>query len=150
MHSNEITIAKLTLQTTNELFQILEELNEEPLPTATQTKLTDDFNNDRFKAFFLYEKNVLAGCAVVVDTYSIAKASKVLYLNELYIRMPFRGKGYGKVLFEYIAQYAKNNGYIRLEWRTAKDNTVAQNLYQKYPTNTDWVFYALKLSDWGL
>ncbi len=150
MNSTVTTVTKLTLDTIGTLFEILEEINEEPLSLDMQKRLVHDFSENRFAAFFLYEHKNLAGCAVVVDMYSIAKARTILYLNELYIRDSFRGKKYGQWLFEYVAQYAQQNDYLRLEWRTAKDNVVAQSLYQKYPANTDWVFYALKLSDFGL
>ncbi len=128
----------------HDFISLLEELNEESFEPKSREILLHDFNNRLFQVFLLFENGVLAGCAVVVDTYSISKVSKILYLGELYIRAPFRRKGLGKILFEHVISYAKENKYLRLEWRTAKDNASAQELYNSYATDTDWVYYVMK------
>ncbi len=83
--------------------------------------------------------------AIVMSSYSVAHVRSVLYLDELFIREPFRGKGFGKSLFEYVVAYAKEEKYMRLEWRTKKDNVVAQSLYAHYTTDTNWIWYGMAL-----
>ena len=124
---------------------VLEEVNEEPLEPEVIKRLKEDFKECRFKGFQIYEKEGIAGIAIVVDSYSAVHAQKVLQLDELYVREAFRSKGLGKALFDSVVEYAKKEGYMRLEWRTEKDNVTAQALYSQYETDSDSIYYLMKL-----
>jgi GNAT superfamily N-acetyltransferase len=124
---------------------ILEELNDELLAPEAVERLKEDFKRGRFAGLMLRDEDKLAGVAVVVDSYSTVHARKVLNLDELYIRKDFRGKGLGKTLFDHVIEYARKAEYMRLEWRTGKDNVEAQSLYSQYETDTDWNWYGMEL-----
>lgn len=138
-------IKPLTQELLEDFFVVLAESNEEPLTEAEKTQLRNDFAASRYTGWLLYSAGELAGMAIVMNSYSVAHARTVLYLDELFIRTGFRGKGFGKMLFEHVATSAKETGDMRLEWRTKKDNAVAQSLYAHYTTDTDWIWYGMKL-----
>jgi GNAT superfamily N-acetyltransferase len=143
--SIEAETKPLTIEGFDDFTAMLEEVNEDPLEPETKERLKQDFAEGRFKGFQVFEKDGVAGIAVVVDTYSAVHARKVLQLDELYIREAFRGKGLGKELFDTVVEYAKKDGYMRLEWRTEKDNITAQALYSQYETDTNSVYYLMEL-----
>jgi GNAT superfamily N-acetyltransferase len=140
-----IEIKPLTEITFSEFAVMLEEINEEPLASETLERLKAGFDQGLYGGFLLYEDTGLAGMAAIVDSYSVVHARKILQLDELYVRKDFRRKGLGKTLFDYVIEHARKEGYLRLEWRTAKDNIESQGLYSQYETETGWIYYLLNL-----
>ena len=135
----------LTIEAFDDFTSILEEVNEEALAPEVKERLKQDFAEGRFKGFEVHENDGTAGIAVVVDTYSAVHARKILQLDEIYIREAFRSKGLGKALFDTVVEYARSEGYMRLEWRTEKNNITAQALYSQYETDTNSVYYLMEL-----
>jgi GNAT superfamily N-acetyltransferase len=140
-----INIQKLAENTFDDFVVVLSEINEKILDSATTWRLKEDFAKEQYLGFLLYEDTSLAGLAVAVSAYSAVHARKILQLDELYVRPAFRRKGLGKMLFDHVVGYARKEGYMRLEWRTAKENAEARGLYSQYETETDWVYYLMKL-----
>ncbi len=84
-----------------------------------------------------------AGFSTIYKGFSSSRAEEVAILNDLFVRPQFRGKGYGKKLIEHAFQVAESLGYQRLQWLTAHDNLLAQQLYDKLDANkSTWCFYA--------
>ena len=50
---------------------------------------------------------------------------------DLFVDPSVRGKGLGRRLIEAVADVARRDGYIRVQWLTKHDNTTAQRLYDK-------------------
>jgi GNAT superfamily N-acetyltransferase len=140
-----VEVRLLAEQEFEDFTAILDELNEEPLEPEAKQRLKEDFTRGRFAGLMLRDQDKLAGIAIVVDGYSAVHARKVLNLDELYIRKEFRSKGLGKALFDHVVEYARKEKYMRLEWRTGKDNEAAQSLYSQYETDTDWKWYGMEL-----
>jgi GNAT superfamily N-acetyltransferase len=140
-----VEVRLLAEQEFEDFTAILDELNDEPLEPEAVQRLREDFIKGRFAGLMLHEEDKLAGVAVMIDGYSAVHARKVLNLDELYIRKEFRSKGLGKALFDHVVEYARKEKYMRLEWRTEKDNEAAQNLYSQYETDTDWKWYGMEL-----
>ena len=128
-----------------DFFAILAESNEEPLTEMEKAQLRIDFGAVRYTGWLLYSKGALAGMAIVIPSYSVAHVRPVLVLDELFVRPPFRGKGLGKMLFEHATDEARKGNYMRLEWRTRKENAVAQALYAQYQADTNWIWYGMNL-----
>lgn len=57
-----------------------------------------------------------AGLATWYWTYATFRARRGLYVEDLYVRPPFRGRGYGKALLAHLARTAVAEGAQRLEW----------------------------------
>ena len=53
-----------------------------------------------------------------------------LYLEDLFVREQFRGKGIGKALLAAVARIAKDENYCALRWEVLDWNTKAIELYK--------------------
>jgi GNAT superfamily N-acetyltransferase len=144
-NSSETETRLLTIKGFEDFITMLEAVNGEVLALEVKERLKQDFVKGRFKGFKLFQKESIVGIAVFIDTYSAVHARKILLLDELYIREAFRGRGLGKALFDTVVEYAKSNNYMRLEWRTEKDNIAAQALYSQYKTNSNSIYYLMEL-----
>lgn len=73
---------------------------------------------ERQKAFVLFccEDDVPVGFALYFYNYSTWMGSCGLYVEDVFINEPYRGKGYGKALFKHIAGIAVAEGCKRMEW----------------------------------
>jgi len=86
------------------------------------------------------------GFTTIYRTFSSTRAQEVSVLNDLYVKKEHRGKGYAKALMENAFKCAKEEGFSRLQWVTAKDNETAQSLYNSLDaTQSSWYFYAKDL-----
>lgn len=86
----------------------------------------------------------VAGFSTIYFGFSSARAEKVAILNDLYVKPEYRRKQLGKLLIENAVTCSKAKGISRLQWLTAKDNEVAQKLYDVVGAKpSDWRLYAL-------
>jgi GNAT superfamily N-acetyltransferase len=72
---------------------------------------------------------VPAGFALYFYNYSTWRGHAGIYLEDLFVRPPFRGKGIGKALFAAVAAIAVEEGCPRLEWAVLDWNTPAIDFY---------------------
>ena len=70
-----------------------------------------------------------AGFALFFANYSTFRARPGLYLEDLFVRPPFRRRGIGRTLFHHVAQLACQRGYARLEWMAMDADARAQKFY---------------------
>ncbi len=70
-------------------------------------------------------------------------ASRGLFVDDLYVTDNARGSGIGGQLLDTAKQYAHENKLSVVRWLTAPENEVAQVLYDKLATKTDWLTYDL-------
>ena len=55
------------------------------------------------------------------------------HLNNIVIKKDFRGNGFSKILLQYIIDFCKNNGTIKLlTLEVHEDNLIAQKLYSNF------------------
>ena len=59
---------------------------------------------------------VVAGFAIWFRNYFTWTAKHSIYLDDLYVREAYRGRGYGKALLQHLAQICVDRGYPRLDW----------------------------------
>ncbi len=76
--------------------------------------------DDRFAA--------LANCNLNFSTW---KASPLINIHDFIVSPNFRKKGVGLFLLEAIEDYARKNGFCRINLEVRHDNFAAQNLYKK-------------------
>ncbi len=76
--------------------------------------------------YILDQEGITAGYAAVAVTYTTEGGGKTLWLDELYIKEQFRGKGLGKSVIEFL-QADKSVKRIRLE--ITPENKRAKALY---------------------
>jgi len=70
------------------------------------------------------------GFAVFFKNYSTFTGRPGLYLEDLYIKEEFRGKGIGKEMLVYLAKTAVERNYARFEWVVLDWNEPAINFYK--------------------
>ena len=92
-----------------------------------------------------YEGDTVVGFALYFFNYSTFVGRKGLYLEDLFIRPVFRGKGYGKKLLLYLAQLAHEQGCGRMEWSVLNWNTSAIQFYESLGAKPmdEWTIYRL-------
>lgn len=70
-----------------------------------------------------------AGFALFFHNFSTFMGKRGLYLEDLYVRPNFRGKGIGKVLLKHLAKIAVDRDCGRFEWAVLDWNKPARNFY---------------------
>jgi len=64
-----------------------------------------------------------------------------LYLEDLFVRPEYRGRGYGKALMVFVARLARARGCGRLEWSVLDWNRPAREFYRTLGARPldDWI-----------
>jgi len=83
-----------------------------------------------------------AGFALYFYNYSTWRGHSGIYIEDLFIRPAFRGKGIGKALLARVAAIAVAEGCPRLEWAVLDWNTPAVDFYHSLG--------AVSLSEWTI
>jgi GNAT superfamily N-acetyltransferase len=81
-----------------------------------------------------------AGFALFFPNFSTFLGKPGLYLEDLFVRPAFRGRGIGRALLRELAGIARARGYGRLEWWVLDWNEPAIGFYRKLG--------ALPMSEW--
>lgn len=71
-----------------------------------------------------------AGFALYFFNYSTFLAQPGLYLEDLFVKSDFRGRGVGKALLLHLAKIANDRGCGRMEWTVLDWNQPAINFYE--------------------
>ncbi|MFM8752256.1 MAG: N-acetyltransferase family protein [Actinomycetota bacterium] len=58
----------------------------------------------------------IAGMAIWFLNYSTWQGKHGIYLEDLFIKPEFRGRGYGKALLQHLARICEEKGYGRFQW----------------------------------
>jgi GNAT superfamily N-acetyltransferase len=75
-------------------------------------------------------EGVAAGFALYFFNYSTFLARPGLYLEDLFVRPEFRGRGLGKALLLHLAKLANARGCGRMEWSVLDWNQPAIEFYE--------------------
>jgi GNAT superfamily N-acetyltransferase len=115
--------------------------------TITLETLKRDFFSDRPLAYcdLLFEGDEPAGVATWFWNYSSFAAARALYLEDIFVRPKFRGRGYGKALLQHLAKTAIAVQAVRMEWSVLPWNTPSIDFYESLGAEqmTDWLIYRL-------
>ena len=83
----------------------------------------------------------VVGFALYYIRYSTWKGQR-LYLEDILVNEPFRGKGIGKLLFDQLVKEAKEKEFSAMVWQVLDWNVPAINFYKKYngvSFDNEWV-----------
>lgn len=69
------------------------------------------------------------------------RAGYGMFLDDLYVIEPARGRGAGRALIDAVSDIARARGMSLVRWITADDNHPARMLYDRIATRTWWVTY---------
>ena len=98
---------------------------------VTEDLLYDQLLVKKLSACVLaFEDNVPVGFALYFFNFSTFLGKNGLYLEDLFVRPAFRGKGYGKKLLFHLADIAKQRNCGRMELSVLNWNTPAIDFYK--------------------
>ena len=99
---------------------------------ATEGLLRESLFGDRRGAEVLIAccKGAPAGFALFFHSFSTFLGRPGIYLEDLYVKPKFRGRGIGRALLAHLARLAKERGCGRLEWAVLDWNEPAIKLYK--------------------
>ena len=98
-------------------------------------------------AFVAEEQNKVIGFALYYIRYSTWKGQR-LYLEDILVNEPWRGKGIGKLLFNRLIEEAKEKKLDGMIWQVLEWNEPAINFYKKYEGvkfDSEWVNCSLEI-----
>ena len=104
------------------------------------------FGEKRFAEVLIAEEaNEPAGFALFFHNYSTFLAKPGIYLEDLYVRPEFRGRGYGKALLMRLAELARERNCGRLEWAVLNWNEPAIEFYKSLGARpmSEWTVFRL-------
>jgi len=118
--------------------------------TLTARKLGEDMfgDNPAIHALVVESPDVddeLAGVGLYFLSYSTWLGQQGIFLEDLYVRERFRGRGYGRALLAALARHCVENGFGRLDWAVLDWNTPSRDFYAAHGAHarTDWIPYRL-------
>lgn len=89
------------------------------------------FGENKFVQILLAEYDgILAGQALFFNNFSTFLGKPGIYLEDLYVKPDFRGKGIGKALLDKLISIAKEKNYGRVEWCVLDWNKSAIDFYK--------------------
>jgi GNAT superfamily N-acetyltransferase len=112
---------------------------------ATEAQLHDNLFGPEPSAHVLIARagDEVAGFALYFFNFSTFLAKPGLYLEDLFVRPRFRGRGYGEALLRALAKIAVARGCGRFEWSVLDWNERAIQFYKSLgavPLD-DWTMY---------
>jgi ribosomal protein S18 acetylase RimI-like enzyme len=121
---------------------LYERAPDEVLNTPEQL-LKDGFHSDPPLYFAHVVENadgVIFGFALCYVRYSTWKGA-VLYLEDLYVKEPFRRTGAGRALFDACITHAVERRYKRITWQVLDWNQPAIDFYKKWNSiyDPEWI-----------
>ena len=113
---------------------------------ATEDLLRESiFQKGGAEVIFALEDGVEVGFALFFHNFSTFLGRAGLYLEDLFVKPEFRGKGYGKALLKKLAQIAVERGCGRFEWSCLDWNKPSIDVYLSLGAQPmeDWTVYRL-------
>lgn len=87
----------------------------------------------------------IVGFATLYYTFSTLQVKRAAILNDLFVSGETRGQSAGERLFEQCLEHIRKSDFAYMTWETAKDNYIAQGLYNKMGgRQSDWLVYEIE------
>lgn len=96
------------------------------------------YNNSAYHNIVAKVNDRIVGLATVITNYDIVEELKpFLTIWNFGVKKEYRRQKIGTRMFEYIYEYAKNNGCNFISLIAEKDNKIAQSFYEKLGYNKE-------------
>lgn len=149
--TSKLTIRPAIVDDIPLIFRLIKELAEyEKLSnevTATEELLRANLFGTRKTAetVLAFEGDQPAGFALFFHNFSTFVGKPGIYLEDLFIRPGFRGRGYGKALMVHLARLAQERDCGRFEWWVLDWNSPSIEFYRRLGASpmSDWTVYRL-------
>ena len=113
---------------------------------ATEEDLSRTLFEEKYAEVALaYQEETPVAFALFFHNYSTFLARPGIYLEDLFVKPEWRGRGYGKALLTHLARLAVERGCGRLEWAVLDWNKDAVGFYERLGAVAmdDWTVYRL-------
>ena len=103
------------------------------------------FDKQKAEVIFTLDTNREVGFALFFHNFSTFLGRAGIYLEDLYVKPEYRGKGYGKALLKKLAAIAVERGCGRVEWWCLDWNRPSIDFYLSLGAEpmSDWTVYRL-------
>ncbi len=103
------------------------------------------FDKQKAEVIFVLQDETEVGFALFFHNFSTFLGRAGIYLEDLYVRPEYRGKGYGKALLKQLAKIAVERGCGRLEWWCLDWNQPSIDFYLSLGAEpmSDWTVYRI-------
>jgi len=103
------------------------------------------FEKKKAEVIFALEDETEVGFALFFHNFSTFLGRSGLYLEDLFVKPEYRGKGYGKGLLKQLARIALERGCGRMEWWCLDWNQPSIDFYRSLDAEpmSDWTTYRL-------
>jgi ribosomal protein S18 acetylase RimI-like enzyme len=144
-----MNIVRSTAKYLDQLVKLFEEYRQfcgyEESPAETKAFLKKLICNEESIIFIAIDTDTdsVMGFVNLYPSYSTLALQRLWILNDLGVSGHFRGKGVSKALVQKVQEFAKETNAIRIELKTAVNNTTARNLYKamNFTVDTNNVYY---------
>ena len=101
------------------------------------------FDKKKAEVIFALEDGKEVGFALFFHNFSTFLGRAGIYLEDLYVKPAYRGRGHGKALIKELAAIAIERGCGRLEWSCLDWNTPSIDFYLSLGAQqmNEWTFY---------
>ena len=101
------------------------------------------FEKKKAEVIFALEDGKEVGFALFFHNFSTFLGRAGIYLEDLYVKPDYRGRGYGKALIKELADIAVKRGCGRLEWSCLDWNTPSIDFYLSLGAEqmNEWTVY---------
>ena len=104
----------------------------EAMPSGLGPKIIEGLKkHSAYLGFLVQYDNHFVGMANCNLVFSTWKAKPLINIHDFVVSPRFRNQGVGLFLLNAISDYAKENGFCRINLEVRNDNYKAQNLYKK-------------------
>ena len=124
------------IETTTTMMQDFYAIDNYPIDIEVSKKLFQEFISDENlgKAFLICHSDEgrtseLVGYVILTYVFSFEYKGRIAFLDELYIKENFRGKGIGKQTIDFIKEQASNQNVKLIYLEVENHNQNAQKLY---------------------
>ncbi|MDL2310781.1 GNAT family N-acetyltransferase [Peptostreptococcaceae bacterium OttesenSCG-928-C18] len=146
----QFKLRKTTREDTGLILGFIKEL-------ADYEKMTDDvvateelieehvFDKERVEVLIAEENNIPIGFCLFFYNFSTFVGRSGIYLEDIYLKPNYRGKGYGKIIFKELAKIAVERNCGRMEWVCLDWNKPSIDFYKKMGAISmdEWTTYRL-------
>lgn len=103
------------------------------------------FDKQKAEVIFALEGEKEVGFALYFHNFSTFLGRAGIYLEDLYVKPEYRGKGYGKAILKKLAFIAVERGCGRLEWWCLDWNKPSIDFYRSLGAEPmdDWTVYRI-------
>ena len=103
------------------------------------------FDKQKAEVIFAMEDGNEVGFALFFHNFSTFLGRAGIYLEDLYVKPEYRGKGYGKAILKKLASIAVERGCGRLEWWCLDWNKPSIDFYLSLGAEpmSDWTVYRI-------